>query len=122
MLETVATKTDISCIEELTSMDQLAELHGSNVIFDFYAPWCGPCKALSTLLDSMSLELTSYKVKVVRINVDSFQAAASMYNVRSLPTLVFSKNVASTKSAEIVDTHVGSITRSQIQQLLAKHF
>jgi thioredoxin 1 len=115
---------ETSIIAELKDLDELAALRTSkqNIIFDFYAPWCVPCKAVSKALEDMTLELQSYSAHVVRINVDLFQAAATMYNVRSLPTLLFSKQVDSSGSPEIVGTYVGVLTKSQIQQSLAKHF
>lgn len=118
------TSTSTCTCTELKDLAELAVLRASkqNVILDFYAPWCVPCKAVGKVLDDMALELSSYNVQVVRINVDTFQTAATMYNVRSLPTLLFSKQVDSSKSPEIVGTYVGVLTKSQIQQFLAKHF
>ena len=121
---TVPSKLGNAHITELASQDELAQLRTSdrNTVLDFYAPWCAPCKALGTILDGMALELESYNVFVVRIDVDKFQTAASMYNVRSLPTLLFSKPTTTSKVPEIVGTYVGALTKSQIQQFLEKHF
>ncbi len=57
------------------------------VLVDFYAPWCGPCKMLSPILDSLSAEFTG-RVKFVKVNVDDAAELANRYEITGVPTLI----------------------------------
>jgi thioredoxin 1 len=70
------------------------------VVVDFYAPWCGPCKRLSPLLDELAGPLTN-KVKFVKINVDEATTLAQRLQIQGVPTLVFFKG------GKVVDSLVG---------------
>lgn len=61
------------------------------VMVDFWAEWCGPCKALSPTIDAISQELP-VGLKVCKVNVDENQALAQQFRVMSIPTVVFFKN------------------------------
>lgn len=58
------------------------------VIIDFYAAWCGPCKALSPIMEQLA-EAYAGKIKVLKVDVDKNQALAAAANIRSIPTLFF---------------------------------
>ena len=73
---------------------------GRLVIADFYADWCGPCKAQGPILDELSEELAG-KVDIIKINVDEQPELAARFGVMSIPTLVFFQN------KELVGTAVG---------------
>lgn len=60
------------------------------VIIDFYADWCGPCKMMSPIIDSIAEETNN--AKVGKINVDEAQDLAAMYNVMSIPTIIIFKD------------------------------
>jgi thioredoxin 1 len=63
------------------------------VLVDFWATWCGPCRAISPILDAISVELAG-KLKIAKVNVDDNQALATEFKIRAIPTmLVFSKGV-----------------------------
>lgn len=58
------------------------------VIIDFYATWCGPCRALSPLIEQLAHDFDG-KIKVLKVDVDKNQALATAANIRSIPTLFF---------------------------------
>lgn len=60
------------------------------VLVDFWAPWCGPCKAVAPVLDEIANEYQN-KVKVVKVNVDDNQNLAQEYQVTSIPNIIFFK-------------------------------
>lgn len=61
------------------------------VLVDFYADWCGPCKAMDPIVREVARELTN-KVKTIKIDVDKNQHAAQTYGVTGIPTLILFKN------------------------------
>ena len=63
------------------------------VLVDFYADWCGPCKMISPIVDSLSEELAG-KVKFCKLNIDENTEIATKYSVMSIPTLIVFKDGA----------------------------
>ena len=61
------------------------------VLVDFWAPWCGPCKAMNPILEELEQEMGS-KVKFVKINVDENGVTPEKFNVLSIPTFIVFKN------------------------------
>ena len=79
------------------------------VIVDFWAEWCGPCKAMSPLVDELAGELAG-KAKVVKVNIDENPNAPTKYGVRGIPTfMVF-------KDGQLIDTKVGGMSKSQLSE------
>ena len=80
------------------------------VLVDFYADWCGPCKMLSPVVDSVANE--NEDIKVVKVNVDDAQDLAIKYQVMSIPTLVVIKN------GQEINRSVGVVSKSQIEEMV----
>ena len=79
------------------------------VLVDFWAPWCGPCKMLSPVLEELYPEIKS-KFRVVKVDVDENSATASSYNIRTIPTLmIFHKGHA-------VDTKMGLLPKAKLKE------
>jgi thioredoxin 1 len=81
------------------------------VLVDFWAPWCGPCRAIAPLLDELAGEYAG-KAKVVKINVDDHQAVAQRYRVSSIPNLIVFKN------GQVAQQIVGAVPKSRLSQAL----
>src|SRR5687767_3218668 len=61
------------------------------VLVDFYADWCGPCKAMNPVIQQVARELKG-RTRVLKVNIDQSQAAARKYNVNAVPTFMLFKN------------------------------
>ena len=81
------------------------------VMVDFWAEWCGPCKALSPIVDEVAGEVAG-KMKVVKVNIDENPNAPTKYGVRGIPTLMIFKD------GELVDTKVGGMSKTQLNEWL----
>jgi thioredoxin 1 len=68
------------------SFEQDVLLAGKPVVVDFWAPWCGPCMAVTPVLEQIAGETT--KVEFVKLNIDDNPATASRYDVLSIPTVI----------------------------------
>ena len=77
------------------------------VVVDFWATWCGPCKAIAPIVDELATEYEG-KALICKCNVDECDDVPMNYNIRSIPALLFFKN------GEVIDRHVGAASKADL--------
>ena len=98
---------DINFNEEIANSDNL-------VVVDFWAPWCGPCKMLSPVIEELANEMGT-NVKFAKINVDESPIIASTYKISSIPTvMVFNKD-------SVKETLVGFRPKAELKKVIEKN-
>jgi thioredoxin 1 len=83
------------------------------VLVDFWAVWCGPCKAIAPTVEELAKQYRG-KVKVAKMDVDEHQKVPQQYGIKSIPTLLVFKG------GRVVDTIVGAVPRSKLEESLKK--
>ncbi len=110
-----ATKAMMSSITEpigLTDSNFANELSKYPIMLvDFWAPWCGPCKMVSPIIEQLSREYSG-KVAFGKVNVDENQRIAASFGIQSIPTLMIFRN------GKAVDVMVGALPKAQIEMKL----
>ena len=101
------TLTEATFDETLATTDEL-------LLVDFWATWCGPCRAIAPVLDALERDQAG-RVRVAKVNVDDEPALAARYGVRSIPTILF------VKDGRVVDTVIGAVPRATLDAKVAKH-
>ena len=102
-------------VVELNDANFEAEVLQSDlpVLVDFWAAWCGPCKALAPTVEALAEELAG-KAKICKLDIDSSPNTAGQYSIRSIPTLLIFKG------GENIGQLVGNVSKQAIEELIAQ--
>ena len=84
------------------------------VLVDFWAPWCGPCRAVAPTVEALANEFGA-RLKVVKLNTDEEQEVAIKYGVGSIPTLMVFKN------GEMVERVLGNRPKAELAAIVSRH-
>ena len=107
MSQTTKTVTDQTFETDVLKSSQL-------VLVDYWAEWCGPCKMIGPIVEESARQYAD-RVTVAKLNVDENPVTPTRYHVRGIPTLMLFKD------GQPVATHVGSLSKSQLQAFIDAH-
>ena len=100
----------IAALDNATFKSAIAS--ATPTLVDFWAPWCGPCKAIAPILDELATELTG-KLNIAKVNVDDSSELAAEFGVRAIPTMLLFKD------GQKIDQFVGRMDKASLKAKLA---
>lgn len=107
--------SNVSAVTDANFQNEVIEASRTQpVLVDFWAEWCGPCRALAPTVDQIATE-NAGKLKVVKLNVDENISAAGKFNIRGIPTLLVFKD------GQVAEQIVGALPKEQIEKALQRH-
>jgi thioredoxin 1 len=93
------------------NFDETLSQHPGLMIVDFWAEWCGPCRAIAPVLEDLARD-SAGKVTLAKVNVDENPGLAARYGIRSIPTILF------VKQGKVADQVIGAVPRAKIKEKL----
>ncbi len=96
-----------------TNFEEEVLKNSKPVLVDFWAPWCGPCRAIAPVVEELAKEYEG-KVDIVKMNVDENPNTANKYRIRAIPTLILFKG------GEIVAQVTGAVAKSSLKEMIEK--